>query len=136
MDDKNKISSRYGIFLSQKSLYFVGNLFLLILFLYSIEFILHVHIFIPNPNHQAAKFALFFDLLVGTLIIAATGTRLKTIILISANPYSQNSLNPSHATSFSSTIILSLHRVIEYLPSSISIRYLLSCISVITSFHI
>gem|GEM_PF-1625432 len=114
----------------------MGNLFLLILFLYSIELILHVHILIPKPNHPAAKLAFHLDLLVGTLIIAATGTRLKTMILMSANPYSQNSLNPSQDTNFSSIIILSVHRVIEYFPSRISIRYLLSCISLIISFPI
>jgi len=80
----------------------------------------------PNPNPHWARLALPPEFFVGTLIIVATGTRLNTITLISASPYSQKSLKSSPAISFSSIIILSHHSVIEYFPSRISNKRLLN----------
>ncbi len=46
---------------------------------------------IPQPTPPALRLAFPPDFSVGILIIAATGTRLKTIILKSASQNSQNS---------------------------------------------
>jgi len=91
---------------------------------------------IHSQIHPAAKFAFQPDFSVGVLIIAATGTRLKTMTLISANQNSQKSLNASPGLSISSTIILSSHMVMECFPLMMSMRYLLKSLSLTVFFQI
>jgi hypothetical protein len=76
-----------------------------ILFFFNIDFILPVQISIQNPIPPCAKLAFHQELIVGILIMPATGTKLNTITLISASQYWQKSLKDSQAINFSSTII-------------------------------
>jgi hypothetical protein len=100
------------------------------------DLIIHVHISIHAQIHPAAKLAFHPDLSVGILTIAQTGTRLNTIILISANQNLQNSLKVSPGINFSSTITLSFPFVMEFFPSKSSKMYLLKSLSDTTEFHI
>jgi len=80
---------------------------------------------IQKPIHQAAMFAFHPLSGVGYLSIAIMGTKFIVISLISANPYSQKSLNSSDGSIFSSIKIISPHKVREYFQSKISIKYFL-----------
>jgi hypothetical protein len=66
------------------------------------ELILPVLISIQKPIHHCARFAFPSDCFVGILSIAAMGTRLNAITLISASQNSQNCLKFSHGLKISS----------------------------------
>jgi len=91
-----------------------------------IETIFQVHISIQNHIHQAAIFAFHQLFNVGYLNIAITGTKFITINLISASQCSQNILNSSDGSIFSSIKIISFHNVSEYFQSKISTKYFLN----------